>query len=106
MEMLGLTETLDRMAKANRVRWYGHVIRRNDDDISLLKKAVMLEVNWQRKRAWPKMTRRRQVEESVKKVRLKIDEGAYQTRCREGARDAMYPTTFSDKEKTGLKLGG
>ena len=27
MEMLGLEETLDRMAKANGVRWYGHVIQ-------------------------------------------------------------------------------
>ena len=27
MEMLSLKKTLDRMAKANGVRWYGHVIR-------------------------------------------------------------------------------
>ena len=33
MEMLGWKETLDRMAKANGVRWYGHVIRRDDDNI-------------------------------------------------------------------------
>ena len=38
MEMLGLKETLDRMAKANGVRWYGHVIRRDDDNI--LKKVI------------------------------------------------------------------
>ena len=31
MQMLGLKETLDRMAKANGVRWYGDVIRRLDD---------------------------------------------------------------------------
>ena len=43
MEMLGLKETLDRMAKANGVRWYGHVIRRDDDNI--LKKAMMIRVN-------------------------------------------------------------
>ena len=42
MEMLGLKETLDRMAKANGVRWYGHVIRRDDDNIL---KAMMLEAN-------------------------------------------------------------
>ena len=41
MEMLDLKETLDRMAKANGVRWYGHEIRRNDDDI--LKKAMMMK---------------------------------------------------------------
>ena len=43
MEMLGLKETLDRMPKANGVRWYEHVIRRDDNNI--LKKAMMLEVN-------------------------------------------------------------
>ena len=43
MEMSGLKETLDKMAKANGVRWYGHVIGRDDDNI--LKKAMMLEVN-------------------------------------------------------------
>ena len=54
MEMLGLKKTLDRMAKANVVRWYGHVIRREDDNI--LKKAMMMEVNGQRKRGRPKLT--------------------------------------------------
>ena len=54
MEMLDLKETLDKMAKANGVKWYGHVIRRDDDNI--LKKAIMLEVNGQRKRGQPKMT--------------------------------------------------
>ena len=51
MEMLGLKETLDRMAKANGVRWYEHLIRRDDDNI--LKKTMMLEVNGQRKRGRP-----------------------------------------------------
>ena len=45
--MLGLKKTLDRMAKANGLRWHGHVIRRNDDNIQ--KKAMMMEVNGQRK---------------------------------------------------------
>ena len=48
METLDLKETLDRMAKANGVRWYGHVITRDDNNI--LKKAIMLEVNGKRKR--------------------------------------------------------
>ena len=54
MEMLGLNKTL---AKANEVRWYGHVIRREDDNI--LKKTMMMEVNGQRKRGGPKMTWKR-----------------------------------------------
>ena len=30
MEMLGLKETVVQMAKANGVRWYRHVLRRDD----------------------------------------------------------------------------
>ena len=84
MEMLGLKKTLDRLAKANGVRWYGHVIRREDDNI--LKKAMMMEVNGQRKRGRPKMTWKRQVEESKKKVGLKIEEAVDRTRQREGVK--------------------
>ena len=107
MQTLGLKETSDRMAKANGVRWYGHVIRRDDDNI--LKKAMMLEVNGKRKRGRPKMTWRRQVEESVKEVGLKIEEAADRTRRREGVRaiaeNEMYPATiFGYEEETGLKL--
>ena len=63
---------------------YGHVIIRDDDNI--LKKAMMLEVNGERKRRRPKMTWRRQVEESEKKVGLKIEEAADRTRWRKGGR--------------------
>ena len=59
MEMLGSKETLDKMVKANGVRWYGHVIRRNDDNI--LKKAMMMEMNGTRKQGRPKITWRRKV---------------------------------------------
>ena len=82
--MLGWKETLDRMAKANGVRWYAHVIRRDDDNT--LKKTMMLEVNGQRR---PKMTRRRHMEESAKKVGLEIEEAADRTTWREGARAIM-----------------
>ena len=84
VEMLGLKETWDRMVKTNGVRWYGHVIRGDDDNI--LKKAMMMEVNGKRKRERPKLTWRRQVEESVKKVGLKIEEAGDRTRWREGVR--------------------
>ena len=70
-ELMGLKKTLDRMAKANGVRWNEHVIRREDDNI--LKRAMMMEVNGQRKREQPKMTWKRQVEKRVKKVGLKIE---------------------------------
>ena len=82
--MLGLKETLDRMAKANEVRSYGHVITRDDDNIP--KKAMMMEMNGKRKRGRLKMIWRRQVEKRVKKVGLKIKEAADRMRWSESVR--------------------
>ena len=48
MDMLGLKETIDQLATANGVRWYGHVLRRDDD--SVLRVALDLEVIGKRKR--------------------------------------------------------
>ena len=100
MEMLRVKETLDRMAKASGLRWYGHVIRRDDDNI--LKKAMMMEVNGKRKRGRPKMTCRKQVEESVKEVELKIEEAANRTRRREGVR-AIAEGTRCIRPPSGMR---
>ena len=48
MEMLGLKETVVQMAKANGMRWYGHVLRR--DDWHVLRKALESEEKGKRKR--------------------------------------------------------
>ena len=45
-----------------------------------------MKVNGERKRGWPKMTWKRQVEECVKKVELKFEEAADRMRWREGVR--------------------
>ena len=45
MQMLGLKETSDKITQANGVRWYGHVVRRDEE--SILKEAMMLQVNGQ-----------------------------------------------------------
>ena len=31
--MLDMEETLDKMSKVNGVLWYGHVVRRDDDNV-------------------------------------------------------------------------
>ena len=49
----------------------------------------MMEVNGKQKRGRPKLTWRRQVEESVKKVGLKIEEAGDRTKWREGVRAIM-----------------
>ena len=54
MEMLGLKQTAVQMGKANEVRWYGHVLRR--DDGLVLRKALEFKVRGKRKRGRPKKT--------------------------------------------------
>ena len=43
MDMLRLKETIDRLATANGVRWYGHVLRKDDD--SVFRVALNLKVS-------------------------------------------------------------
>ena len=69
MNMLGLKETIDQLATANGIRWYGHVLRRDDD--SVLRVALDLEVSGKRKRGRPKKTWKKQVEEETEKIGLK-----------------------------------
>ena len=72
------------------------MIRRDDNNI--LKKAMMMEVNGKRKRGRPKLTWRRQVEES----RVK-DRGNW--RLNEiGGRYESNSATFGNEKKSGLEL--
>ena len=66
MDMLGLKETIDRFATANGVRWYGHVLRRDDD--SVLRVARNLKVSGERKRGRLKKTGKKQVEKETEKI--------------------------------------
>ena len=54
MDMLDLRKTIDRLATANGVRWYRHVLRRDED--SVLRIALNLEVSGKNKRERPKKT--------------------------------------------------
>ena len=69
----------------------------------------MLEVNGKRKRGRPKMTWRKQVEESVQKGPVE-DRGSCRSnemvgRCESNrGGDEVYPATFGNEEETGLKL--
>ena len=48
MDMLGLKETIDQLATANGVKWYGHVLWRDDNRV--LRVVLNLEVTGKRKR--------------------------------------------------------
>ena len=54
MQMLGLEEAVDRLAKANGIRWYGHVLKRDDGHV--LRRALEFEVGGTRRGERPKKT--------------------------------------------------
>ena len=53
-EMLGLKETVVQIAKTNGVKWYGHVLRRDDGHV--LRKVLEFEVKNKKKQGRPKKT--------------------------------------------------
>ena len=65
MDMLGIKESLDRMAKASSMRWYGHVLRKEDENVIV--KALKFEVSGSRGRGRPKQTWKKLVENEMKK---------------------------------------
>ena len=48
MSLLGLKDTLDGLARACGVRWYGHALRRNNNDV--LRRALNFEVAGRKER--------------------------------------------------------
>ena len=69
MFMLVLNETMDQLAMANSVCWYGHVLRREDGHV--LRMALDFVVEGQRKKRRLKRTCIKQVEEDSVKVGLR-----------------------------------
>ena len=61
MLMLGLNETVEHLVMASSVHWYGHVLR--SDDSYVLRRALDVEVEGQRKKVRLKRTWKKQVEE-------------------------------------------
>ena len=81
MDMLGLKETKDQLATANGVRWYGHVLRR--DDNSVLRVALNLEVSGKRKRGQLKKTWKKQVDKETEKIGWKKEDALRRDKWRD-----------------------
>ena len=77
--MLGLKKAADKLARANDVRWYGHVLR-------FLMKAMVHEVDGKRKQVRPRMKWRKQMEGSMRKIGLRKEDVADRCRWREGVK--------------------
>ena len=62
--ILALSETIDQLAMASSVCWYGHVLRREDGHV-LRRKVLYFNDEGRRKKGRPKRTWKKQVEEKV-----------------------------------------
>ena len=70
--MIGLNETIGQLVMACSVRWYGHVLRREDGHV--LRRALDFEVEGQTKKRRLKRTWKKQVVEEGMKVGLRRKE--------------------------------
>ena len=106
MEMLRLKETAVQMAKANGVRCYGHVLRRNDGHV--LRKTLEFEVRGgKRKRGRLKKTEKTELEKERKSVGLEKKDAMNRARWRVGLREIaarVNPATpvYGDKPRSKL----
>ena len=80
MDILGIKESLDRMAKASSIRWYGHVLRKEDENVIV--KALKFEMSGNRGRGRLKQTWKKQVENEMKKNGLRKEDACDQTKWR------------------------
>ena len=85
MSLLGLKDTLDGLVREGGVRWYGHVLRRDNGDA--LRRWLHFEVAGRRGRGRPNMKWKRKVEEHTDQIGMKkedaIDRAQYRDRVYE-----------------------
>ena len=77
-----LKETVVQIAKANGVRWYKHVLSRDDGHV--VKIALKFEVKGKRKQGQPKKMWKMQVEKESNSVGLEKEDAVNQARWRAG----------------------
>ena len=76
--MLGLSETIDQLAMANSVHWYGSVLGREDGHV--LRRALDLEVKAERKKGRLRRTWKEQMEVESVKVGLRWEDAPCQSK--------------------------
>ena len=73
-------ESVSDAVKRNRLRWLGHVLRKDDDD--WVKKIMSFEVEGKRGRGRPRMTWSQVVEKDMRECRLKREDAKDRERWR------------------------
>ena len=104
MDLLGMKESLDGIAKANSMRWYGHVLRNEDKNVIV--KALKFEVSDSRGRGRPKQTWKKQVENEMKKNGLVKEDACDLTKWRGVVKRMTIrnPVNSVDGDNTGSNM--
>ena len=84
MNRLGLEESIDKLARANGLRWYGHILRKEDGEA--IREALHFNIEGPRKRGRPKMMWRKQVMNDMEKVGLTKEDALDRTKWRKGVK--------------------
>ena len=103
--MLGIIkDSLDRMAKESSMRWYGHVLRKEDENV--IGKALKFEVSGSRGRGKPKRTWKKQVENEMKKNGLVKEDACDRTKWRGVVKTMTIrnPANSVDGDNTGSNI--
>ena len=73
------SETIDQLAMTNSVRWYGHILRREDGHV--LRRALDIEFEGQRKKGRLKRTWKKHVEEESVMIGLSREDALCGSKC-------------------------
>ena len=98
MDMLGIKESLDRMARASSIQWYGHVLRKEDK--KTIVEVLKFEVSSSRGR--PKQTSKKQVGDEMKKNGLVKEDACNQIKWRGVVKTMIIrnPANYVDEDNT------
>ena len=102
MAMLGLTVSIEMAAKTNALRWFGHVLRTEEDNP--VKKALNFEVDGKRKKGRPKSTWKGKVKIGMQKACLKEEDAWDRNKWRKCLwlfKNEVNPATSVDGDTTG-----
>ena len=98
MDMLGTKESLDRMAPASSMQWYGHVLRKEDENVIV--KALKFEVSGSIGRGRPKQTWKKQVEDEMKKNGPVKEDASDRAKWRDVAKTIPYENRPTPSTRT------
>ena len=102
MDMLGIKESLDRMTKASSMQWYGHVLRKKDENVIV--KALKFEVSGSTGRGRPKQTWKKQLENEMKKNGLMKEDACDRTKWRGVVKTMTIRNPANSVDNTGSNM--